>query len=87
MKHREEDADDEKKVPHDRIKPHMKDLLTYYYGMRNDFPTWYEFVSLLVLLQPSSAAAERVFSQLSGIFSKQQGRLLQSGIWVAIALL
>ena len=49
-------------------------------------PEWMELVKILVLLQPSSAAAERVFSQLAGMFSKSQMSLLQDTMWIVIAL-
>ena len=40
----------------------------------------------LKLLQPSSAAAERVFSQLSQMFTPQQMKLNQKWIFICIAL-
>ena len=64
----------------------VRDFLKYFHLIREEFPEWLELVKILVLLQPSSAAAERVFSQLAGMFSKNQMHLLQDTLWIVIAL-
>ena len=38
---------------------------------KTDFPAWFAAAKILVLLQPSSAAAERVFSLLEAMFGKK----------------
>ena len=49
------------------------------------YKAWGDLVEILVLLQPSSAAAERVFSLLTTLFSKAQRSTLQKFIFTAIA--
>ena len=44
---------------------------------RDTLPFWAAIVKKLLLLQPSSATAERVFSLLSSIFNAQQDSALQ----------
>ena len=48
--------------------------------------TWWEVVSLLALVQPSSAAAERVFSRLKAFFNRLQDRTLGNIIRVSLFL-
>jgi hypothetical protein len=79
----EPDTDD---VDPERVILPVKDFLKYFHLLREEFPEWLELVKILVLLQPSSAAAERVFSQLAGMFSKNQMNLLQDTLWIVIAL-
>jgi hypothetical protein len=47
---------------------------------------WYRAVKLLVLLQPSSAAAERVFSVLKRFWDDQQVTSLSDAIKASIFL-
>ena len=81
----ESDLEEEDVLPGRVILP-VRDFLKYFHEIRDEFPEWMELVKILVLLQPSSAAAERVFSQLAGMFSKSQMSLLQDTMWIVIAL-
>jgi hypothetical protein len=47
---------------------------------------WWEAVRLVVLVQPSSAAAERVFSLLKNFWSIQQNRALSDTIRASLFL-
>jgi hypothetical protein len=48
--------------------------------------TWWEVASLVVLVQPSSAAAERVFSLLKNFWSVQQTHSLSDAIRASLYL-
>ena len=48
--------------------------------------TWWEVVSLLALVQPSSAAAERVFSRLKAFFNHLQEHTLADVIRISLFL-
>ena len=69
---------------------YIDDFLAYYEKLSNDdpdkFEKWYDLVSIMVLLQPSSASAERVFSMLAQLFHSNQERMLQVNIWIVLAL-
>ena len=52
----------------------------------SDLPTWSEVCKLVLLLQPSSAAAERVFSILSSICSTSQESSLEDYVQVSVML-
>jgi hypothetical protein len=89
-KHNTADKDEEDGVVPERILRKVDDFLEYYVDVCNidiKFKVWLELVEIFVLLQPSSAAAERVFSQLAGRFNKQQMALIQDSIWTTIALI
>ena len=89
-KHDTADKDEEDGVVPERILRKVDDFLEYYVNVCKidiKFKVWLELVEIFVLLQPSSAAAERVFSQLAGRFSKQQLALIQDSIWTTIALI
>ena len=49
-------------------------------------PNWSEAAKKILLLQPSSAAAERVFSLLNSSFSEQQDNSLQAYIECSLML-
>ena len=51
-----------------------------------DLPSWSAAVEKLVLVQPSSAAAERVFSLLVTMFCDQQHDTLEDMIKAALML-
>ena len=51
-----------------------------------DIPSWGEASKLMLLVQPSSAAAERVFSLLENSFSKQQTRSLEDYVSLSVML-
>ena len=48
------------------------DTLRWWEDHKNDLPAWSSAVRKTLLLQPSSAAAERVFSLLKNTFGDQQ---------------
>ena len=75
----------EKVVNTTLLTPHIRDYLSFYYTWKNMFPHWYRLMKVLAIFQPSSAAAERVFSQLA-MFNKQQYGIRQENIWVTCAL-
>ena len=52
-------------------------LLQFWEQHKRTLPTWYVGFQVIALLQPSSAAAERVFSQLRSTFGDQQGSTLE----------
>ena len=49
-------------------------------------PGWANACKLVLLIQPSSAAAERVFSLLENSFTERQERSLQDNVSLAIML-
>ena len=64
---------EETEVPTHRIRPRVRNILGLF-GKE-----------ILVLLQPSSAAAERVFALLASMFSKKQRKLYQKTLFGTIA--
>ena len=64
---------EETEVPTHRIRPRVRNILGLF-GKENmeAYTEWLKLVKILVLLQPSSAAAERVFALLASMFSKKQ---------------
>ena len=57
-----------------------------WWSRRNDLPHWQEAVKKLVLVQPSSAASERVFSMLTSCFGDQQTHALEETVEASIML-
>ena len=51
-----------------------------------DIPNWADVCKLILLVQPSSAAAERVFSLLQNSFSTQQYSSLEDYIAASVML-
>ena len=49
-------------------------------------PNWANVCKIILLVQPSSAAAERVFSLLQNTFSRQQSRSLEDYVAVSMML-
>ena len=81
-----DDPETEEEVTLNRISLKIENYVQYYKDIKHECPAWYELAKILVLYQPSSAAAERVFSMLARLFSKQQLSLLQNNIWIVLAL-
>ena len=52
----------------------------------NDFPHWSKACKMLLLVQPSSAAAERVFSILSNSFTDTQRSSLEDYVETSIMI-
>ena len=53
---------------------------------KQHLPAWKKAAKLILTIQPSSAAAERVFSLLQAATSSQQSRLLEDSLQLAIML-
>ena len=53
------------------------DKLTWWANHKDTLPHWSSLVRKLLLIQPSSASAERVFSLLTNAFGSQQESALQ----------
>ena len=53
---------------------------------RNEIPTWAKSFKLILLVQPSSAAAERVFPLLQNSFTHQQRSSLEAYISLSVML-
>ena len=51
-----------------------------------DLPQWSLVAKKVILLQPSSAAAERVFSLLNSSFSEQQQNSLEDYVEASVML-
>lgn len=62
------------------------DPVTFWKTHRSSLPTWATALSKVLLVQPSSAAAERVFSILKQSFGDQQYRSLQDYIEASLML-
>ena len=82
----EDDSTEEDDVQAERVVPDIESFYRYFVDLGEGFEDWVNLVEVLVLLQPSSAAAERVFSQLSQMFTPQQMKLNQKWIFICIAL-
>ena len=57
-----------------------------WWSRQTEVPGWSAAVSKLLVVQPSSAASERVFSLMSTLFNKQQEHALESTIEAALML-
>ena len=62
------------------------DVLNWFKRNENELPHWSAAFKLLVLIQPSSAAAERVFSLLNASFSSSQTNSLEDYVETSIML-
>ncbi len=62
------------------------DKLEWWKKHSNELPHWSAACKLVLLVQPSSAAAERVFSLLSNSFGEQQTSSLEETIEASIML-
>ena len=50
----------ENNVPRIHVDKQITLYLSYYNSLRSQFPDWFRLICIVVLFQPSSAAAERV---------------------------
>ena len=62
------------------------ETLSWWKNHQNQIPTWAKAFKLILLVQPSSVAAERVFSLLQNSFSHQQQSSLENYISVSVML-
>lgn len=63
-----------------------EDKVNWWAAHRDTLPHWSALVKKLLLIQPSSAAAERVFSLLSNAFTSQQDSALQDYLEASVML-
>ena len=61
-------------------------VTTWWAAHRDTLPHWCALVQKLLLIQPSSAAAERVFSLLASAFTSQQDSALQDCLEASVML-
>ena len=61
-------------------------ILQWHYDFKSARPNFWEVASVVALIQPTSAAAERVFSQLSSLWGKRQARALADAIRASLLL-
>lgn len=64
----------------------QSDPIAWWKSHENDLPHWAHAFQLVILVQPSSAAAERVFSLPSNSFGTQQESSLQDYIQLSVML-
>ena len=64
------------------------DVMDWWKGLeeRNAMPHWTRTCKLVLLVQPSSAAAERVFSLLNNSFNSQQESSLEDYLQLSVML-
>ena len=62
------------------------DIIQWWKTHEPELPNWANVCKLILLVQPSSAAAERVFSLLQNTFSRQQYRSLEDYIVLSVML-
>ena len=62
------------------------DKLTWWANHKDTLPHWSSLVKKLLLIQPSSASAERVFSLLTNAFGSQQESALQDYLEASVTL-
>ena len=62
------------------------DPINWWKSHGEEFTTWYESFKLVLLVQPSSAAAERVFSILANSFSYKQESALEDFVQLSVIL-
>ena len=62
------------------------DKLTWWANHKDTLPHWSSLVKKLLLIQPSSASAERVFSLLTNVFGSQQESGLQDYLEASVML-
>ena len=63
-----------------------EDMRPYRYELVEALPNWSAAVKKILLVQPSSASAERVFSLLQNAFSKQQEAALEETVETSVML-
>ena len=62
------------------------DIIEWWSSHETDLPNWAKACRLVLLVQPSSAASERVFSILTNSFSSQQESSLEDCIQLSVIL-
>ena len=62
------------------------DIMNWWKRHEKEMPAWSEACKLVVLVQPSSAAAERVFSLLQNSFTKRQQSSLEDYVSLSIMM-
>jgi hypothetical protein len=63
-----------------------KAIRLFWNGPGRSCPAWRSLSHYLQLLQPSSAAVERVFSEFKALYSPQQSRTLQDAVQLSVML-
>ena len=63
------------------------DVVEWWKAHEPDIPNWADVCKLILLVQPSSAAAERVFSLLQNSFSRQQYKSLEDYMYIAASVM
>ena len=61
-------------------------ILMFFNGGREQIPQWLAVAQSILLVQPSSAASEHIFSLLSNLFSSQQACTLEDYIETSLML-
>ena len=64
----------------------LRDTWPWWKSIATDLPSWSSAVRKLIIVQPSSATAERVFSLLVTMFGDQQNETLEDYIEAALML-
>ena len=67
-------------IPGGKTRAPDRDFLTWHWERKKERPAFFEVVSVLVLIQPSSAGAERVFSLLVAYFGQRAAHTLADKI-------
>jgi len=62
------------------------DTLTFWKQYASNFPKWKEAAAKVLLLQPSSAAVEHVFSLLKNSFGDQQLKSLEDYVEASLVI-
>lgn len=65
----------------------LTDTWSWWKSIATDLPSWSSAVRKLILIQPSSAAAETVFSLLATIFGDQRHETSEDYVEAALMLL
>ena len=64
----------------------LVDELQWWHNHESDLPKWSTAFKVALLIQPSSAAAERVFALLSNSFTERQTRSMEDYIETSVML-
>ena len=70
----------------DDFKKLSDEKVSWWRNHANTLPRWSQAVKKVLLVQPSSAASERVFSLLNAAFNHQQEGALQDYVECAVML-
>ena len=65
---------------------HQVNVVEWWHSHELELPSWSKAFRQILLVQPSSAAAERVFSILTNTFSSQQESSLEDYIQLSVML-